>query len=148
MSYAILTTSNVASQSWQNVFTLINTITDPEAASRPSGITKWVFSAFPENRRTFPNYPLIVIESADIPNSFITPSKRTYNFSFDISIFSDTRSQIDTLTNSVIEKVAGTSLESYKMSLPKVNSASVDTMIINDQRIHRRTIRVEYMTVL
>ena len=73
-----ISSGSILSVAWNNIYTLVNTISDPSSRG-----VSWIFAAFPESRKgTADVYPAIIIESANAvgKNLTFTHANRVYTF--------------------------------------------------------------------
>jgi len=101
-----VTDSTIFSGVWQNIFALIDAIADPESRT---GSPKWKFAGFPTDKVDDSTaYPVITIDNPtpsgmDLHNLGQNISTITVNIVIDI--FSLKASQLDSLSDSVIDAI-------------------------------------------
>ena len=142
VSLGTVTSSNIISQVWDNIYSLINTIPDP--ANR--GIS-WILSAFPQERKgTADVYPMIVIDSPDAKGENLTFShtKRQYTWRIPIGVYATRMETVDGMSNTVITTLNNNraSIETRGMNMLDVESTPTFHPIIGGQVIHEKRINV------
>jgi hypothetical protein len=143
LALGTVNSNNLISQTWNNVYALINTISDP--ASR--GTVQWIFAAFPQERKgTADVYPAIIIESVNAQGNNITfaHASRKYEMDIPISIFATRMDTVDGLASTVISTLNNNrgSLESNGMQMFNIESTPTFHSMVANQVIHEKRINI------
>lgn len=127
----------VCTQSWDKIFTVLNTISDP------AGKTKWLYSAFPmELIDDKGSYPLIVIEPIDTaysPKTFTNIKSGPLRVV--LEVYSTKSQELDTVTDLVADKMeeSETSFLASGISVMTQVSNSYGHYMRGKLRIHNKT---------
>ena len=132
------------SSSFSVIYNLINNnVTDPIASTKnTSPSTKWVFSAYPdadiEAKKI--KYPIIIIDPIDIVWENFTFSKNMAGMLINITIYSNTASQLDTIFDSINAVMNGQRpyLKAQGITEVKLDSSSTDFVMHSGTRVHFR----------
>jgi hypothetical protein len=145
MSLATVASNSLISQTWQNLYSIINSnVSDPKSRG-----VQWVFAAWPQSRKgTADVYPCITIDSPDMRGQNVTmgQSKRMYTWTIPISI-SDTRMDtVDGLAGTVIYTIESNkgSLEANGMNMFNPEATPTFHNLNNKQIIHQKNINVRF----
>ncbi len=135
--------NNVFSQVWNNLYAIVNTISDP--ASRGE---QWIYAAFPqETKHTANVYPAIIIESPNAigKNVTFTHVNRYYEWDVPISIFATRMDTCDGLASTVVSTLNNNrgSLEANGMQMFNIESSPIFHSLIASQIVHEKRINVK-----
>ncbi len=124
--------NNLFSESFDVVKSVIeDNVSDPTNADR----RKWIYASFPDiTSAKFQGYPFIVIKSPDVnldQRDFDT--LRQNNFRFLITVWSDTSSEVDSLTDSIYNQIESNqdTLNDNGLSNPEMDSSPFS--VVEDQ---------------
>lgn len=131
---------------WQSVFDIINTnLEDPDSRG-----TKFIYGSYPdEAMEDVSYYPLVIIDKTAFRNETIDAIDRntqTYRMTIDIVVFSTKASELDSLSDSIVEIIM-----SNQTSLPwnPTFTTSTDNFYTRGgKRIHTRTITFEFEYIM
>jgi len=123
---------------------ITNNVTDPHNPSSD----KWIFSAYPEvdistnNTISQVDYPIIVIDSADLRWDKVTMMKKENVSRMDFSVYSTSKQEADELIEEVIDAIeTNRNNPLYKLQINRANldGTPTDFMMHGSKRIHIRT---------
>ena len=139
MSLGTVNSANVVSQSWNNCYAIVNTISDPSSRG-----VSWIFSAFPQQRKATANvYPCIIIESPSIRGQNITmgQANRMYTWDIPVSIYSTRMDTTDGLASTVISTLENNkgSFEANGMNMLNIDNVNTFHNLQNSQVIHEKS---------
>jgi len=141
-----VTLAALFSNTWQNVFDLINAnVTDP--ASRG---TKWIYAGFPYSKIDNSDaYPLIVIEnvtSSGFDILTMSYNAKTIVLSIAIDVYSTKSSELDTICDSIVNAMDSNSstLFSNKLNNMRLASSSYEAIEREAIKIHHRSLVYEF----
>jgi hypothetical protein len=142
VSLGTINTTNLINQSWNNIYSVVNTISDPSNRG-----VSWVFAAFPQSRKgTTDVYPCIIIDSADMSGENIVfgHSKRSYKWTIPISIYATRLDTADGLASTVISTLETNkgSIESNGMWGFNIDNTNTFHNLSNSQVIHEKKITI------
>jgi hypothetical protein len=118
-------------------------LTDTHSPARTR--TLWILSSFPDEYGTdFPEYPVVTIET-DTDGRLISvgASSRAANITANITVYSKKASDLDTLTDDIINQIyvtGKTTEQSGNLFAPSIGSANTQTVFREKDKIHIRTI--------
>jgi hypothetical protein len=148
MSIGTVNANNLISQSWNNCYSVLNTISDPSNRGK-----QWIFSSFPlQKKGTANTYPCIIIESANMRGNITTfgQSNTQYTWDIPISIHATRMDTVDGLASTVISTLNSCkgSFETNSMHLFNIESTPTFHNIISSNIIHEKRINVTFQGYL
>ena len=143
VSLGTVTSSNFINQTWNNVYVVVNTISDP--LSR--GWANWITSAFPQERKgTADVYPLIVIDSGNFTGNNITftHANRLYNVNIPISVYATRMDTVDGLSSTLAATLNAyrATFDVYGMTNFNIEDTPIAHAIIAGQVVHQKNINI------
>lgn len=142
-----ITSANLISQVWQNVYAVINThVSDPKSR------TKWIYAAFPTERKgTDDVFPCIIIDGARMDSGqFVMGSSKNYIWVIPISVYDSTMATCDSVSDSVMEQLESNkgSFTAYGAYQPLTSAAPTTHTILGKEVIHERRIELRLESVI
>ena len=135
--------SSIFTASWNNIYSILKTINDPEARDN----VKWIFSAYPD--KLFDDkdaYPIMVIHPFDMSGYDVwtmgtTPEKQT-TLPVQIDIFTLKALQIDEIMDDVFKKFEDSegTFHTYKMKNMGVLRSSYSNFERGGMKVHFKSI--------
>jgi len=147
MAYATVTLATLMTNSWNNIFTAINTIPDPDDRS-----TKWIYSAFPDKKvSTESSYPLIVVNPVEPSMVGVTSGSSDLKeviLPVSIEVYTTSADQLDSLSDSVYSKLVSveSSLNGYNMKVWSQTGSAYSSFTPSgvSWKVHIRILDFEY----
>ena len=99
----MITNANLYSESYNVVETFLKTITDPKKRYK----VNWIHASMPEiNSAKFEGYPFMVLQIDMFEDNYMfDTSKSQKNFRAKITVYSDQPTDIETICDSIAEKI-------------------------------------------
>jgi hypothetical protein len=146
LTLGTVNSSNIYTQVWNNIYSVVNTISDPSSR----GI-QWIFSAFPQQtNHTASVYPAIIIDSPNAIGKNITfaHTNRYYEFDIPISIYATRMDTCDGLASTVLATLNNNrgSLETNGMQMFNPDSSPTFHSIVANQIIHEKRINIKVVS--
>jgi len=162
---AIITKDNVFSQSYANLFNLINNRTNIPDPNDSNGLRKFVYQREPLTLgRGFYGFPFIVIPLTDVSNKrFTNGNKKKMGYSFEIVVYtSDKESDgsgnpnaaqaINAISDNIIKTLDNETnkltLREYGLKTLDISSSPVDWDELEGKAIFMRTFTLNYSGTL
>jgi len=135
-----VSSSNFINQTWNNVYTVVNTISDPSNRGE-----QWIYAAFPQERKgTGDVYPLIIIDSANSEGNNITFShaKRLYEITVPISVYATRMDTTDGLSSTLAATLNAyrATFDAYGMYNFNIQDTPTAHAIMAGQVVHEKRI--------
>jgi len=147
MAYAAVTSSALCTNSWNNIYAAMNTISDPDSRH-----TKWIYSAHPDKEHMEKtDYPLIVVNPVNPSMDALTMGSsdlKQVTLPVSIEVYAKSADELDTVCDLVYSKMVSveSTLSGYKMDCMRLTGSiySIFTPSGTEWKIHVRNTDFEF----
>ena len=166
MTASRVTYSNLYSESWNNIYTLINSktnIVDPSTTT--SEFRKWIYTREPDVKElSFANFPFIIVHPVSIDtskNQLLSGKTGVINFVCDVEIITCDRefnerdgkgaTDNDSISNDIIETFNNATnkatLRANGLAFSRITSSDINVEEYNNTLIYRRSILLGFSSM-
>jgi len=144
--------ATIRKDTWDTVYTLLNTtLTDP-AMVGTTPRSKWIIGAFPNTKKAWAGYPIVVIEPVDIDTERYhmglgSQPKRELNVP--ITIYTTKSLQIDSISDEIENDIRtnNATFQAVGLNVPLIQEGSSDAFELGGDRVHTKTIMLNFRRV-
>lgn len=145
----VITRDNIYTESWNNVFSVLNNLTNPH------GSGKWIYSTFPDIKINKSSFPILILNPADvrIGSVAIPDMGELYEavISFDIDLYTTSAQQLDEIGDEIRKVILAfrDEFQKYNMYFIDFSESSHSVMRVDNRlKIHSRTLGISFRVML
>ena len=145
----LITGSDLYNQAWMVTYkTISGNVTDPKGRG-----SAWIYSDYPVIQQgkadEHPGFPLITLDDFNTDSEMVTfnEGKRSYDLNSIITIHTDTRKHLDTISSDITAafSVNSAALAQSGLYAYSLSSGGTDTLVIDrNHKIHTKTVGVGF----
>lgn len=144
----VVTGSNINSETWNIVHTLVSgNVVDPILATR-TGEKKFILGAFPDLEKSRPIFPIIIIDNPTVDRGPQTFSYGNISNIVNVSVaaYSKSNKQVNEISDDIQDAILQSrqSMLGSNISLLSVNTGATGTDIVANDRVHFKETQAQF----